>query len=358
MLRVMWRVDAEHCGRSVYPPIGRRVARDVADTIEELGQGDHKTGKAWKDAFGFDEEDSPCIDFYATMGVVYEGREIIFPPAFQHFPVSIPIKACPNLLSVCVAEWRLATQNPPACVSINDGIWDTRIAVFSNSTQRYECASPATVQSIYPCAVVDTGCSSSDIGGDRDPYNSDAVSICVPSVSLTPNGSLFQVAAPWRRRTTHVHDEPASRRVRREQHAKLHCVSHRPLQRACCPQWDASLVAAVRGLVVRPEEGIIRMFKFGDVARHGQSLFNHSAVPFRGGISVLELRLDGESAAAVSVLTWSSIETVVCRVCFAALRRDVGRRRAGHKPPSSYQWHVSARQHGSGGRWVAHRRNS
>jgi hypothetical protein len=59
-------------------------------------------------------------------------------------------------------------------------------------------------------------------------------------------------------------------------------------------QWDASLVAAVRGLIVRPDEGIIRMFKFGDVARHGQSLFNHSAVPFRGGISVLELRLDGE----------------------------------------------------------------
>ena len=54
-------------------------------------------------------------------------------------------KACPNLLSVYVAEWRLATQNPPECVSINDGIWDTRIAVFSNSTQRYECVSPAPV---------------------------------------------------------------------------------------------------------------------------------------------------------------------------------------------------------------------
>ena len=167
MLRVMWRVDAEHCGRSVYPPIGRRVARDVADTIEELGQGDHKTGKAWKDAFGFDEEDSPCIDFYATMGVVYEGREIIFPPAFQHFPVSIPIKPVRTCCQSTVAEWWLATQNPPECVSINDGIWDTRIAVFSNSTQRYECASPTTA--IYPCAVVDTGCSTSDIGGDRDP---------------------------------------------------------------------------------------------------------------------------------------------------------------------------------------------
>jgi len=185
------------------------------------------------------------------------------------------------LLPVYVAEWRLATQNPPACISINDGIWDTRIAVFSNSTQRYECASPAPVIRV--------------------------LLLTLDAFDIRHWWRPGPVAAPWRRCTTHVHDEPASRQVRREQHSKLHCFSHRPLQRACCPQWDASLVAAVRGLVVRPEEGIIRMFKFGDVARHGQSLFNHSAVPFRGGISVLELRLDGESAAAGSVLIWSSI---------------------------------------------------
>ena len=53
------------------------------------------------------------------------------------------------------------------------------------------------------------------------------------------------------------------------------------------------MTAAVRGLVVRPDEGVIRMYKWGDIARHGQSWFNRSAVPFRGGISVLELRLDG-----------------------------------------------------------------
>jgi hypothetical protein len=101
----------------------------VADSIAELGQGGHKTGTLWRDAFGFDHLDSPCIDFYATMGVVYEGREIIFPPAFQHFP------------------------NPPACISINDGVWDTRIAVFSNRTQRYECAS--SLLSLCRLAIVD-----------------------------------------------------------------------------------------------------------------------------------------------------------------------------------------------------------
>ena len=64
------------------------------------------------------------------------------------------------------------------------------------------------------------------------------------------------------------------------------------------------------------------MFKFGDVARHGQSLFNHSAVPFRGGISVLELRLDGFSSLR-SVATWGSkaqATTLLLRTHGTALR--------------------------------------
>ena len=139
----------------------------MADTIEELGQGDHKTGKAWKDAFGFDEKDSPCIDFYATMGVVYEGHEIIFPPAFQHFPVSIPTKP---VLTCCQStslsgDWQRRTRQSASASTTGSGTRE------SPSSQTRRSATNVRHLLLYSLSirVVDTGCSRSDIGGDRDP---------------------------------------------------------------------------------------------------------------------------------------------------------------------------------------------
>jgi hypothetical protein len=189
-------IDPEHCGPATFPPVGRTIGRGVADQIEQFH---NSTGEA---VFGFDDEDSPCVDVYLSAAVIYEGHELIFPAFFQHFP------------------------SPPACITINDGIWDTRIAHFSQKTGRFEY-----------------------IGADREPW-----------LARGPAG-------------------PPT------------CTMNPP---AGSPAWDSAMVAAVRGLVVRPKEGVIRMFKWGDIARHGQDTFNHSAVPFRGGISVLELRLDGE----------------------------------------------------------------
>ena len=140
----------------------------MADTIEELGQGDHKTGKAWKDAFGFDEEDSPCIDFCAsarthglqtffhatmcadaTMGVVYEGREIIFPPAFQHFPVSIPTKP---VLTCCQSTslsggWQRRTRRPASASTTGSGTHESP----SSQTRRSATNVRHLLLSIYPC---------------------------------------------------------------------------------------------------------------------------------------------------------------------------------------------------------------
>eukprot|EP01047_Picozoa_sp_COSAG01_P004047 COSAG01_NODE_129_length_24935_cov_39.324368_12_plen_142_part_00 len=104
--------------------------------------------------------------------------------------------------------------NPPACLQINDGVWDTRIAAFRNSTGAFEY-----------------------IGGDRAPW--------------LPRG----VAGP------------------------ATCTDNPP---AGAPSWDSAMTATVRGLIVRPQEGVIRMLKWGDVKRHGQSLFNHSATRFSG----------------------------------------------------------------------------
>ncbi len=66
------------------------------------------------------------------------------------------------------------------------------------------------------------------------------------------------------------------------------------------------------------------MFKFGDVARHGQSLLNRSDVPFRGGISVLELRpglgirqldLDCSCRKLAELQSRPQICRLLCRIC-------------------------------------------
>ena len=56
-------------------------------------------------------------------------------------------------------------------------------------------------------------------------------------------------------------------------------------------QWDGSIVSIAAGMVVRPADGIIRLFKFGDAMRHGQ---NNPAKRFgTNGISIIEMRFDG-----------------------------------------------------------------
>jgi hypothetical protein len=54
-------VDAQHCGISDYPPVGRYVGRAVSDDITNF------TEAKWATAFRFDHLDSPCTDVGALM---------------------------------------------------------------------------------------------------------------------------------------------------------------------------------------------------------------------------------------------------------------------------------------------------
>ena len=84
--------------------------------------------------------------------------------------------------------------------------------------------------------------------------------------------------------------------------------------------WDSSMTAALRGYVERP--GVIRMYKWGDVMRHGQcdvgqatdsigSCHHCGCAPrvigtrgSSGGIKALELRTDGWTSLSTLPATW------------------------------------------------------
>ena len=125
------------------------------------------------------------------MGVVYEGREIIFPPAFQHFPVSIPTKP---VLTCCQSTslsggWQRRTRRPASASTTGSGTHESP----SSQTRRSATNVRHLLLSIYPCAVVDTGCSRSDIGNDRDPWLRRGVA-APPTCTMNPPAGKFVVS--------------------------------------------------------------------------------------------------------------------------------------------------------------------